>query len=440
MGRFDERQELLDRALAIEPQLAEAHGLRGEFLADVGYMSEALASYRHAAARDPLSPSNMAMILPALSANGHSNDVRLVRERFSRIWPDSPSAWFQRFNSAAFTGEPDEALAILSESSPALMEEPMRDAWRRYLFARRSRDRDAVRLAARHMDALARRGEFDKQRAIAAMAFAGELDAAFALADAYFADPHAESFPLFVPSTAAMRRDRRFMTLARRIGLVAYWTHAGRWPDFCAAADLPYSCSAEVAQAAARSTNLGGGPSGKLAMLECPDGYLVGFRGRRGAWLAQIGPLCAPWRSDQNRFGEIQADRIMGDSPGGYAHRATCPPGMAIRSLRIFASHDQKNNPVYVAFVEAQCAAIGRGEGRATLEFGFRPRTKLGSPFFPVERRRFFVSCAKGEFATGLIGRADFYVDALGLACKPAPRSQSAGAARQGAARPTGST
>ncbi len=53
---------------------------------------------------------------------------------------------------------------------------------------------------------------------------------------------------LFNPSTAAMRRDPRFMGVAAKLGLVDYWRATGKWPDFCSEPGLPYDCKAEAAK------------------------------------------------------------------------------------------------------------------------------------------------------------------------------------------------
>ena len=55
----------------------------------------------------------------------------------------------------------------------------------------------------------------------------------------------------FYPTTEAMRRDRRFMPLAAKLGLVAYWRATGKWPDFCAEPGLPYDCRKVADHAAA---------------------------------------------------------------------------------------------------------------------------------------------------------------------------------------------
>jgi hypothetical protein len=62
----------------------------------------------------------------------------------------------------------------------------------------------------------------------------------------------ADSAFLFYPLTAPLRRDRRFMQLAARIGLVDYWRSTGKWPDFCSEPGLPYNCQAEAKALASR--------------------------------------------------------------------------------------------------------------------------------------------------------------------------------------------
>jgi hypothetical protein len=38
------------------------------------------------------------------------------------------------------------------------------------------------------------------------------------------------------------------LALAKRVGLVDYWQKSGRWPDFCADAELKYDCKKEAAK------------------------------------------------------------------------------------------------------------------------------------------------------------------------------------------------
>jgi hypothetical protein len=46
---------------------------------------------------------------------------------------------------------------------------------------------------------------------------------------------HRKTMMLFVPVTAPMRADPRFIDLCRGMGLVDYWKQSGQWPDFLGA-------------------------------------------------------------------------------------------------------------------------------------------------------------------------------------------------------------
>ncbi len=145
------------------------------------------------------------------------------------------------------------------DSAPTTMEQPTRDAWRKYVLARRDGKRNALHAAAEDIAALARHGQFGTLPALSAASRVGEVDIAYALADEYFeptvdpvvAEPigGAARYSLFMPPGDALRRDVRFMNLMKRRGLVAYWTETGKWPDFCADPDLPYDCKAEPSKA-----------------------------------------------------------------------------------------------------------------------------------------------------------------------------------------------
>lgn len=257
------REALIARALAKQPDSPDAHIFQGNFLAQVGRLEEALAHYRRAVALDPLSPIPWADMLPLLSGTGRMSELQVLRDRLYRTWPDSPSVWYNRFNNSVFARQPDIALAILeNETAPITMEQPMREAWRRFLLALRANDRQALRAAVAHIADMARRREFDMPRSMSAASLVGEVDVGFSLAEAYFVRGEGvgivsgapvaggHRFFLFLRPGEAMRRDPRFIVLARQLGLVDYWRQTGKWPDYCAEPDLPYDCQAEAARAA----------------------------------------------------------------------------------------------------------------------------------------------------------------------------------------------
>jgi hypothetical protein len=110
--------------------------------------------------------------------------------------------------------------------------------------ARNTDDPSLTAKAVRALTDAASAGTIDRRLAMSALAVLGDTDAAFTQADIVFADEFAETSLLFVPATASMRRDQRFMALAKRVGLVSYWQQSGKWPDFCAANAAPYDCIA----------------------------------------------------------------------------------------------------------------------------------------------------------------------------------------------------
>jgi hypothetical protein len=56
------------------------------------------------------------------------------------------------------------------------------------------------------------------------------------------------AYLFFRPASAGLRKDPRFMQVAKRIGLVDYWRSSGKWPDFCQDPSVPYDCKAEAAK------------------------------------------------------------------------------------------------------------------------------------------------------------------------------------------------
>jgi hypothetical protein len=83
-----------------------------------------------------------------------------------------------------------------------------------------------------------------------ALSILGDQDGAYAIADKLYPrrvghtpaeteriwldDPEGQGPPAFItsPGAAPMRRDPRYLQLAERTGLLAYW-RSGRLPDFC---------------------------------------------------------------------------------------------------------------------------------------------------------------------------------------------------------------
>jgi hypothetical protein len=139
-----------------------------------------------------------------------------------------------------------------------------------------------------------------------------------------------------------------------------------------------------------------------------------------------IEALCATWLPDEQRFGPAgtRFPHHAGLSDGGGDDRATCPIGYVVDHIRISPTVDGDENPRYVAHVALICRTVRPPDDVQTVEFGRRPSSVIGVGVLTGGNPRLsvVVDCRGGDVATGLIGRAGYYVDALGLLCGPPPR------------------
>ena len=74
----------------------------------------------------------------------------------------------------------------------------------------------------------------------------GDIDGAYAIADQLVRSGDLSPVILYYPEMKPFRADRRFMPLAKRLGLLDSWRTSGQWPDFCKAPDRPYACAVEA--------------------------------------------------------------------------------------------------------------------------------------------------------------------------------------------------
>jgi hypothetical protein len=98
--------------------------------------------------------------------------------------------------------------------------------------------------------------------------------------------------------------------------------------------------------------NVGGG-GGSPYSTACPSGQvLVGFTGRSGAYVDQIGIQCAPpssWVSSSS----VWYGTYAGGGNGGGPYADTCPAGYAITSIT-------GRSGAYVDAIQAACSYVQR--------------------------------------------------------------------------------
>jgi TolB-like protein len=240
------REALLRRGVAANPDWPHANGFLGSVLAETGRLDEAAGYFQKATAEDRPGQNWEGGEATVLVSDGRSNDADAAFDEMTKYWPDSPDDWYPRYSVRALEGRWNDALALLNVPLAARVLTPAGVlTWRDYVLAAQSRTPASTAKARRELLQLGDAGGVRLTLAIGMLSSLGDVDAAFRLAARYqpgLSLTQATTTFLFLPDTAAMRRDPRFMQLAARIGLLQFWRSTGRWPDFCREPGLPYAC------------------------------------------------------------------------------------------------------------------------------------------------------------------------------------------------------
>jgi adenylate cyclase len=247
------RARLLDQALAANPSWAYANLEKANLLFDVGRFAEGVAAIQRAAAANPLSLNIRTDVY--LVANGQTAAGNAELERLQRLWPHSPTVWYDRLQVYGLESRWKESAALLDDrrSRPKGLTDSQIQVIRTGTVIGNSKTPATIAEARQEFLTPVKRAEELVAR-FRILAILGQNDDAFLLADQWSQSPlTAFNAPraLFLPRGAALRRDPRFIPLAARIGLVDYWRSTGKWPDFCAEPGLPYDCKAEAAKVVA---------------------------------------------------------------------------------------------------------------------------------------------------------------------------------------------
>jgi hypothetical protein len=182
-----------------------------------------------------------------------------VADNAMQLWPRHPAIWYARLWSLALTGRTWAASAQLDDEVawpelPLKVVQLLRTTVSA-LHAQSKADLSQVeRAVACNLDA-ARHGPAQAVTAIIHLSALGAVDEAFDVAHGYFlrqgplpvrlrrtaADPSVTdqhrriTQMLFIPATAALRADPRFLRLCEGIGLTDYWRDNRLHPDFARA-------------------------------------------------------------------------------------------------------------------------------------------------------------------------------------------------------------
>ena len=238
-----QRAKLIDQSLRIEPQNANLLASRSKLYASVGRLNDAISDAKRASQLEPLSPAFRHTYISVLSHAGQLEAAFQELENAERLWPGASNMVDARFRLHIFYGNPKEALRLMRKGitnyhpslAPVLTARidpsPENIARARSLIRYSVRQRPEASTGPVHGH-----GQF------------GIADELFTLLNpSIHTEPELFSV-LFRPPFREFRKNKQFIALAARFGLVDYWQKTGVWPDFCREPDLPYDCKTEAAK------------------------------------------------------------------------------------------------------------------------------------------------------------------------------------------------
>jgi tetratricopeptide (TPR) repeat protein len=218
-----------------------------------GRMKVALAITEQQAEADPLAAVHQYKLVYRLWSAGRIAEMDIAADRALNLWPAHPAIWFARMWTYGYTGRAQAARAMLADADTRPdMPPPVLQMFADTMRALETRQADDVRAAiAINLDHT-RKAPGAAVAAVQHLSALGDLDGAFDVARGYLVREgplvgqlrHADSkmvrlneqhrrktMVLFIPATAPMRADPRFLELVRAIGLTAYWEASGLGPD-----------------------------------------------------------------------------------------------------------------------------------------------------------------------------------------------------------------
>ena len=221
------------------PDDAGVWELESRHLMSVGRMWEGVDSARRAAELNPLSIITTNQFILALAYSGRIDEARSELAKAERLWVGTAALRDVQFAFHLRFGDPKIAQKL--SSGQFRPDDP-------YFQARLNPSPANVRRLVDFYRRLKSRTEpFRLGGAVQEMGEFGQTDEVFEwLALTPTKRLVDFDYLLFRPALESVRRDPRFLQVARRMGLLEYWTESGQWPDFCSEPSLPYDCKAEA--------------------------------------------------------------------------------------------------------------------------------------------------------------------------------------------------
>ena len=243
------RAECEDRLRAgrkVDPDAPFLNTFLSHLMRDVGRFQESSDLARLAYTHDIYFGTKIAWMLKTLEFSGQADEARDLYRQGLRWWPEMKPMFFRnRLFGLIERGDFDGIRRLEKEVGPEGLPPDYRDSAalaravkaKSIPAARRAcgDSGDHFLLDMRCMIALSALGDQDGAYRIADKGYPNRLGRNAAETERiWLDDPEGAGALEFItsPAAARMRRDPRFLPLAERTGLLAYW-RSGRMPDFC---------------------------------------------------------------------------------------------------------------------------------------------------------------------------------------------------------------
>jgi tetratricopeptide (TPR) repeat protein len=240
-----EALRILDDGLHRNPDSALLHSGRADLLLRVGRVDESLQSAKRAVALDPLSPARIENYVMALQLAGQPKAAERELATAESNWPRSAEIAMLRYKFDLRYGSAANALRMLKENEVPNVAPDERTEL--FLQARANPSPANVEAALNSYREAFRKDAWSIMGYVQALAEFKKVDETYRALTSATPEPwYSNGDILFRPFMKDIRGDPRFMQLAGRAGLLAFWKQTNAWPDFCKDPRLPYDCQKEA--------------------------------------------------------------------------------------------------------------------------------------------------------------------------------------------------